>query len=165
MIDNSVNETGQMIDSLPENRPTAVGVADIEPGLVRQCLADSVGALEQARELTLHLSANYRGANVAEGHQGLSALALELSALASIVATLDRAGIHLSAVVDGMTVPEHIDALGSVIGSLVAAQESEDWLTVADVLEYDLEPAIGHWIRLLGLLAVYRNASTAFLEA
>ena len=139
------------------HRLSAVGRVDVETAspvaFVRRCLRDSVTALEQAADVAIGLSTVYRGHDVTAGHAGLTTLAVELGGLASIVATLNGLGIDLKAVsADGMTAPEHLDALGGVLTSLVAAQESEDWLTVADVLEYDLEPAIRHWITLLGML-------------
>jgi len=46
-----------------------------------------------------------------------------------------------------------MEELGAALDAIVMAQESEDWLTVADVLEYDLEPAIRRWVELLTLVA------------
>src|SRR5687768_1459722 len=48
---------------------------------VRQCLRDSVTALEDAAAMSLHLSTVYRGEDVSTGHQGLTTLASELGSL------------------------------------------------------------------------------------
>lgn len=141
------------------HRLATVGRVDIETAtpaaFVRQCLADSIVSLRQMADVALNLSTIYRGIDVAPGHPGLAALALELGGLPNLVATLQGPlQLDLSAAaVYGMTASQHVEALGGVLDSLVAAQESEDWLTVADVLEYDLEPGIRGWEILLEQLA------------
>jgi hypothetical protein len=42
-----------------------------------------------------------------------------------------------------------MERLGAWISSLISAQETGDWLTVSDVLEYDLAPALLAWNRAL----------------
>jgi hypothetical protein len=46
-----------------------------------------------------------------------------------------------------------METLWNALDAMVTAQASEDWLTVADVLEYDLEPAIRRWTELLTRVA------------
>jgi hypothetical protein len=116
---------------------------------LRQCILDSIGPLEQAAERAAQLSETYRGHNVGRGHEGLSALALDLQGLTSLAAMLSGPlHVDLSSFAKaGDTL--HLDDLAASLDALVAAQESDDWLTVADVLEYDLEPMIRRWIELL----------------
>ena len=33
--------------------------------------------------------------------------------------------------------------------SLLTAQQSQDWITVADILQYDVEPALRRWEAVL----------------
>ena len=115
---------------------------------VRQCLLDAVASLQQMASAALDLGAVYRGSDVAPGHHRLAALALELRSLPSLVATLQG-----PLQVKMNTAPQYLEVLGAVLGSLVAAQESEDWVTVADVLEYELEPVIRGWEMVLTALA------------
>ena len=121
---------------------------------LRQCIVDSIRPLEQAAARAEALSAIYRGRDVAGGHEGLTALASELHDLTSLAALLSGPlQIDLAAFAANDQDVPHVEALASSLTALVAAQETEDWLTVADVLEYDLEPAIRRWAALLNAVA------------
>jgi hypothetical protein len=105
--------------------------------------------------MTARLSAVYRRQDVSMGHEGLTALAMELRGLTTLVSMLGGPlqvdlGSFSS---NGLTAAEQLDELGQAVDALVTAQESQDWLTVADILEYDLEPAIRRWIELLTIVA------------
>jgi hypothetical protein len=127
----------------------------VPSALLRDCLLDAIGSLDEVATQALDLGATYRQHDIAPGHDGLKTLAGELGALISLVGMLagplqiDMAAISS----EGMNGAEQLDALGATIDSLVGAQQQEDWLTVADVLEYDLEPAIRRWGLLLTQLA------------
>lgn len=133
-------------------RLAEVGRVDVEtatpPAFVRQCLLDAVASLQQMAAATLDLGAIYRGADVATGHPQLAALARELGGLPSLIAVLQG-----PLQVKMNTAPQYLEVLGGVLGSLVAAQESADWVTVADILEYELEPVIRGWEMVLTGLA------------
>ena len=133
-----------------------VEVETATPGaFLRQCLLETIGPLDHAAEMSARLSAIYRRRDVSPGHEGLTRLANELRSLISLVAILGGPlEIDLgSLTANGVTVAEQMEEFGIAIDALVSAQESEDWLTVADVLEYDLEPAIRRWIELLTVVA------------
>ena len=49
----------------------------------------------------------------------------------------------------GKSVYQVVHELVGVLDALLSAQASEDWVTVADILEYDLEPAIHRWAAVL----------------
>ena len=121
---------------------------------LRQCIVDSIRPLEHAAARAVALSAVYRGHDVAAGHEGLTALASELHDLTSLAALLSGPlQIDLPAFAADVQDVPHVDALANSLTALVAAQETADWLTVADVLEYDLEPAIRRWAALLDAVA------------
>lgn len=121
---------------------------------LRQCLLEAIGPLEQAADATLALCARYRTLDLAGCHEGLTALAGDLRGLLSLIAMLDTLPIDLdSHATDGLVMAERIARLGVALDAVVAAQESADWLTAADVLEYDLEPAIRQWIAVLSAVA------------
>ena len=121
---------------------------------LRQCLRDAIGPLNQAAEATLSLSARYRTFDLAGCHDGLTALAAELRGLTSLVAMLGVLQIDLGSFsTDGVAAADQLERFGAALDAVVTAQESEDWLTVADVLEYDLEPAIRRWVDLLTAIA------------
>lgn len=58
-------------------------------------------------------------------------------------------GIDLSTPSEGGSLNDHIGTLVTVLETLISAQASEDWVTVADILEYDVEPAIRRWAAVL----------------
>ncbi len=121
---------------------------------LRQCIVDAIRPLEVAADRAAALSVIYRGHDVSAGHDGLTTLASELHDLTSLAALLSGPlQIDLNAFSHGDTEPPHVEALGASLAALVAAQETADWLTVADVLEYDLEPAIRRWAVLLNAVA------------
>jgi hypothetical protein len=144
-------------------RVTARRLADIRrvdvetaapASFLRQCLVEAIGPLHQAADATLALSGRYRTFDVAGCHEGLMALAGELRGLTSLVAMLGVLQIDLDAfTAEGAAAADQLERFGAAIDAVVTAQESEDWLTVADVLEYDLEPAVRRWIDLLTAIA------------
>ena len=136
---------------------TLNGIARVEvesatPGaFLRSCLGEAIGPLEALADTVRTLAEIYRGHDVTRGHQGLTQLASDLRNLATLVAMLGGPiGIDLTAAGgDGQTADQQIDALGAALDALVSAQVAEDWLTVADILEYDLEPLIRRWATVL----------------
>lgn len=172
-IDNQVADHGLMLAAArfdgvdePSFRDAAVttrrlanvhrlDVATATPAhFLRQCLREAIVPLEQAADATLALCARYRTLELAGCHEGLTALAENLRGLLSLIATLDAMHVDLdSHATDGLMMAERIARLGVALDAVVAAQESADWLTAADVLEYDLEPAIRQWIAVLSAVA------------
>ena len=156
---NGVEEPSFRDPQVTARRLNEIDRVDIETAtpaaFLRQCLLDSVGPLHEAADMTARLSAVYRRQDVSMGHEGLTALAMELRGLTTLVSMLGGPlqvdlGSFSS---NGMTAAEQLAELGQAVDALVTAQESQDWLTVADVLEYDLEPAIRRWIELLTIVA------------
>jgi hypothetical protein len=121
---------------------------------LRQCLQETIGPLTHAAEATTALSIRYRSFDLAGCHQGLIQLATELRGLTTLVATLGVLQIDLGSFTpEGISAADQLERFGAALDSVVTAQESEDWLTVADVLEYDLEPEIRRWIDLFTAIA------------
>lgn len=50
------------------------------------------------------------------------------------------------------TVKDEIQKLSSVIDQILKVQEDEDWVMLADLLEYELVPLLKGWNEILGLL-------------
>jgi hypothetical protein len=140
-------------------RLSDVGRVDVEtatPGaFLRRCLLESIEPLSRAADLAVTLGEQYRGRELASCHDGLTLLAGELRGLTALVGMLEGPlQLDLSAFMpQGTTSAQQMEELGAALDAIVMAQESEDWLTVADVLEYDLEPAIRRWVELLTLVA------------
>jgi hypothetical protein len=132
-----------------------VDVATATPSaFLRGCLLETIAPLGHAAEATTALSLRYRSFDLAGCHEGLMELANELRGLTTLVATLGVLQIDLGSFSsEGVSAADQIDRFGTALDAVVTAQESEDWLTVADVLEYDLEPAIRRWIDLFTAIA------------
>ena len=123
--------------------------------LLRDCLLEAIPSLLQTAGSALRLATIYRGHDLTAGHEGLTTLAGELGSIAVLANMLDGPlAIDLNSwSIDGVTAARHLQQLGGTLDSLVAAQEAADWVTVADILEYDLDPAIRKLAALLTQLA------------
>jgi hypothetical protein len=172
-LDEEVNRTGLLLTgarfdgvdepSFRDAQVTARRLSDVRrlevetatpSAFLRQCLLETIGPLNYAAEATTALSVRYRAFDLAGCHEGLIGLANELRGLTSLVATLGVLQIDLGAFTpEGVSAADQIERFGAALDAVVTAQESEDWLTVADVLEYDLEPAIRRWIDLFSAIA------------
>jgi hypothetical protein len=126
------------------NDVTRVEVKTAVPSeFLRECLIDTLEPLEECASAAVGLAAIYRRHDLSQGHEALAQLAANLHALMTIASMLDGPiGVELGA-------EEQMVELGNAIDALVTAQSSEDWLTVADTLEYDLEPAIRRWTAIV----------------
>jgi hypothetical protein len=97
------------------------------------------------------VAASFRGHDVQAANAGLASIAGDLHMLVRVLQTLSRlpeAEKDLL-VAEGVNPGEQMERLGEWVSSLVSAQEAGDWLTVSDVLEYDLAPALLAWNRAL----------------
>ena len=154
-----VDEPSFREPEMTARRLSDVGRVDVEtatPGaFLRRCLLESIEPLSRAADLAVTLGEQYRGRELASCHDGLTLLAGELRGLTALVGMLEGPlQLDLSAFMpQGTTSAQQMEELGAALDAIVMAQESEDWLTVADVLEYDLEPAIRRWVELLTLVA------------
>jgi hypothetical protein len=121
---------------------------------LRECLLEAIQPLQETAQRARQLGEVFRGRDVSPGHEGLKTLAAELGATAVLADMLaGPLAIDLTAVsVEGVSAAQHLQQLGTTVDALVAAQEAHDWVTVADVLEYDLEPAIRRWAALLTMI-------------
>jgi len=52
----------------------------------------------------------------------------------------------------GVSAAQRVERLSTLVEDLLQAQEQEDWVLLADVLEYDLRPELEAWDRLLSPL-------------
>jgi hypothetical protein len=130
---------------------TTVQRVDVETAtpdaLLRQSLGESAIAIAQIANEVARVSAQFRRNELAEANQGLARLSGDLHTFVALVTTLrGPLGIAVERLtIDGVSPDEQIERLGAWLESLVGAQSSEDWLTVADILEYDIEPVLRAW--------------------
>jgi hypothetical protein len=100
----------------------------------------------------------FRGFEVARANEDLQELAQGIGTLVSIAQALGQAvGVPLDTVGSrGKTAGEMIAGLSSQTNELIQARESGDWITVADIIEYDLAPLLQEWP---GVLEALREAA------
>ena len=116
----------------------------IDRVVIGECLSDGTEGVQQMIGDVSGLVEQFRQCDLGPANYGLAQLAHNLKALIILVQSLRPpvADLQLMA-----TLPSEQDVatLASWLEALVNAQAGQDWLTVADVLEYDLEPALRAW--------------------
>jgi hypothetical protein len=150
--------------SRPLRGVARVDVETAQPAaFLRECLLEAIPSLNETARKALALAATYRGDHLKPGHEGLRALASDLGAIAVLSDMLSNPlGIDLTQLtVDGVSAAEHTRQLEQTVDALVTAQESHDWITVADVLEYELEPSIRRWAALLTMITCQLQVPSA----
>lgn len=115
--------------------------------LVMRCLQEASTALEALRASASSVGDAFRRHDIVTANTGLADLARGLQALIAIVQA-----ISLAVRVDledlrchGQSASEMIADLSGYVESIIPAQRAEDWVSVADVIEYDVEPALRKW--------------------
>lgn len=127
---------------------TTVEVETEQPGrLLQNCLGEAEAGVAAMGTAVLRLGEMFRGHDVAMANAGLAHVGEDLRALVALTEALGGPiGVDLgNLMVEGRRVPEHLTALAGMLETLVEAQQAHDWLTVADILEFDLEPALRIW--------------------
>lgn len=128
--------------------------------LMDRCLEEAIAAIPPLSAVALSVGEAYRTQRHAAASGGLVELAEGLSSLVGIVGAAGlafqvdlrhlRCGDQVASTVVG--------ELGAYLDALVTAQEVKDWVTVADVLQFDVEPALK---RLVPVLESLRQDQTA----
>ena len=132
-----------------------VAVVQVEAGtandLVTRCVGEVLGALTSLRTDTIRVGEAFRRYDIAVANPALSNLATGLRTLLAIVQAIGL-GLRLDLgemAPSGNSPTEMVSELTGYIESIIAAQGAEDWLGVADVMEYDLEPSLQRWSAML----------------
>jgi hypothetical protein len=124
---------------------------EIESGrpdvLARRSLADAASALDDLRAAGRSIADQLRGYDVADGLRGLEKFSQSLLMVLRVVAA---AGIGLrreleSPEQNGLSIGAVSSQLDGIVREMMDAQQSEDWLRLADILEFDLDPMLGAW--------------------
>jgi hypothetical protein len=67
--------------------------------------------------------------------------------------TRDALGLDFEAmVIEGRSLEQRLSTLAGLVQELLSAQEQEDWVLLADVLQYDLCEQLHDWRRLIPML-------------
>jgi hypothetical protein len=112
--------------------------------LVTDSLREALDGLNSLRRFTVVTSQRFRGEDIPFANQGMAELTIGLRTLVGLIEALGSAiGVRLEAL-EWKAVPltSLLDEIGKPLEDLAVSQASEDWVTVADILEFDLEPAL-----------------------
>jgi hypothetical protein len=128
-----------------------------ESDLMTQCVQEASDGVETLRAAAAAVGAAFRRHDLAVAHDGLRQVAGGLSTLIAVLQAVALAGrVNLQGgVSQAVTL---LNELSSNVEAVIAAQGNQDWLTVADVLEYDIEPALKRWHSLFSAIETAEGA-------
>ncbi len=115
--------------------------------VLRQFFAEASGAMDQLSVQVHALAERFRRHEMGDAHSGLAAVTNELRQFVLMVDVLcgplaiDPERLR----VGGRSLDEQMTTLARHLEALIDAQGHEDWLTVADILELDLDPLLTGW--------------------
>jgi hypothetical protein len=127
------------------------GVVDIESGthasLIATTLTEAMTGLVSLCEHLPGLARLFRDEHAIDASTQLGTVAESLATVLTIGAAAALGlGVDLQGVqCHGCRASELIDEIGRSLDALLEAQRLQDWVTVADVLEYELTPALQRW--------------------
>ena len=118
-----------------------------ESDLIGGCIREAGAAIESLRAATTTLGGAFRRHDLTAANSGLTDLA---GGLATLMSMLQAVALGLRVDLEsGRGQPQSpadlVAELSGHVEALIAAQGNQDWLTVADVIEYDIEPSLRRW--------------------
>ena len=115
--------------------------------LAARSLGEAVVALETLQRASGEIAQGFRGHDLESANRGLAELADGLRMLAALIGAVSLGlRFDLQALGDETDpVNTTIADLSSHVDALIAAQRNADWVAVADILQYDVEPALSKW--------------------
>src|ERR1039457_3882774 len=121
---------------------------------VLEVLSDGSNFIAELRSFISATVEFYRIGNEIKGGEHLLSL---IEGLEWVVNLTDRIGTLLKVdfsgtCMDGRTLTESVESLNVLLLEIVTAQEQRDWVLLSDLLEYELEPQLGLWQEVFGML-------------
>jgi hypothetical protein len=139
-------------------RLDSVHVVEVESGtpieLMLHTLDEASAAVDELREAARRTGDGFRGYDIKAAQLDLAEFAQGLMALTSIVRAM-ALSLHADLQTlecDGRPVGAVMAEMLGYTEALIASQRASDWLSVADTIEYDIEPALGRWRNILAAL-------------
>ena len=122
--------------------------------LLRRTLSEATGAVATLCDAAHRIGGDFRGHDLATANRELVSLAQSLGTLVTLVGVVggvirvdfDEFGAN------GAPATGLITKTRTQIEALIDAQQAEDWIAVADALEYEVSPALKNWSDLLDAL-------------
>jgi hypothetical protein len=129
----------------------AVEVVTLTPEALAQFFHEASTGVEGIADAVARAAGLFRANASKPANDALAALPGELREFIVLITVIDGqiAAAPRAWAVDDLTPPEQVTRLGHWLESLIEAQTNDDPLTVADILEYDLEPLLRSWQALL----------------
>ena len=108
---------------------------------------DASDAVIQIAENVDTLASQFRRHQLKQANDGLALLTKDLVQFVVMVDVLrGPLGIQAEELeVDGVSLDDQITRLAGWLELLIEAQRNEDWVTIADILELDLQPVLRAW--------------------
>jgi hypothetical protein len=134
--------------ALPLGALAVVEAETASPGeLLENSVNEAIAAAGSLAAGATRLGDAFRGFDVSHANQDLQELAQGLGTLVAIAHAISEiVGTSLDAVTcDGQTGSSMVAALSTQADELIAARETGDWITGADIIEYDLAPQLQRW--------------------
>jgi hypothetical protein len=115
--------------------------------LLDEALAQGASAAGTLSTAAGQIGSAFRLADLGEAHLRMAELVDGIRSVIWILGTAATvSGISLDEMkCNGQPVSGQLTELTARLVSMVEAQQSHDWLTVADILEYDLQPSLQAW--------------------
>jgi hypothetical protein len=95
----------------------------------------------------------FRGHALADAHVRLAEIVDTLQILTKLTDAITQAGLAPGATRSGDERPTLLEQLGQSLEALIAAATNEDWISVADLLEYDIAELRPRWQAVLSACA------------
>jgi hypothetical protein len=115
--------------------------------LLDDALAQGALASEALAAAAGQIGTAFRGADITGANLRMAEFGNGIRSIVWILTTA-AAARHLSLdlmVSNGRSLSDQLVELTDQLASIVEAQQAEDWLTVADILEYDFKPSLLAW--------------------
>jgi hypothetical protein len=122
-----------------------------ENDLMTQCIQEATEGVEALRAAAAAVGAAFRRHDLSVAHDGLRQVAGALSTLIAVLQAVALAG-RVDIQGGSSQAVTLLNELSSNVEAIIAAQGNQDWLTVADVLEYDIEPALKRWTTMFAAI-------------
>ena len=143
-----VDEPSFRQPELSDRKLNVTDVVEIEAAtpasLVAESLNEALSGVAGLRAHALDVARRFRRGPLGFADTGLAELTEGIGTLVTLVETVsDAMGLAIDQVTfDGRPASFLIDDLGQPLAELTDAQQEQNWAAVADILEFDLEPAI-----------------------
>jgi len=121
--------------------------------LVAEAIEAALNGLGPLAEAAQQAADAFRSHDVANAHHRLADVVVTLQTLTQLTAAASQAGLTPRAAGSDDDSATLLARLGQSLESLITAAMNEDWISVADVLEYDITDVLPSWRAVLCALA------------